>query len=189
MSEVQHTPEPWDDGRPLEFVEIMRNDGGKVEIIQGSKIWANVYSPKTEFRAARARRIMACVNACRGIPTKGLEEAAEETGGMLAVIHGFYAVQKERDGLRVKGAEWQQIAADQNNMACDLVMERDKAHALLAESVTILEALRELMVTLSPDIVLGGFDSIVDKIKQALATGKTIDELREAYGVPTTWEA
>jgi hypothetical protein len=74
MSEVQHTPEPWEVshewmGRPKLTIRnvLGKNPGdGAHQICQ-----INGYLGATE---ANARRIVACVNACRGIGIEVLED-------------------------------------------------------------------------------------------------------------------
>lgn len=65
MKETEHTPEPW-----------KAKDGGLIGPTDRPSI-AQVLSKGTEqgdeLARANARRIVACVNACKGIPTDFLE--------------------------------------------------------------------------------------------------------------------
>jgi hypothetical protein len=74
---------------------------GKLEIIgeQGTALWAGalliatMYEPRTRHALARAnaRRLVACWNACEGIPTEDLESK---------VVVGFMAdLKRQRDEL------------------------------------------------------------------------------------------
>lgn len=66
---MSHTPEPW-----ASTGSTIRNSNGRVVI-------AYLYSKRT--RAANMRRILACVNACRGVPTEALERNAGAVNTLL----------------------------------------------------------------------------------------------------------
>lgn len=65
---MNHTPEPWVVGTNFGCIHKGLPDGrrinGALVICQGNNDQAN----------ANARRIVACVNACAGIPTETLED-------------------------------------------------------------------------------------------------------------------
>lgn len=64
-----HTPEPWRASNTCEL------DSGRVvqTVMRGDDTLADVFSTDAK---ANARRIVACVNACAGIPTEHLEGAS-----------------------------------------------------------------------------------------------------------------
>ena len=66
MSEVQHTPEPWQIGK---FDRLLDSTGKKDVIVYGLSIGGG------KEPEANARRIVAAVNALQGATTEELEEA------------------------------------------------------------------------------------------------------------------
>lgn len=66
---MSHTTEPWTSTN-----STIRDSNGQVVI-------AYLYSKRT--RAANLRRILACVNACRGVPTEVLERNAGAVESLL----------------------------------------------------------------------------------------------------------
>lgn len=75
MSDEKHTAEPWqvgvgeDNGLPC--VDAYDETGHLIELCE---CWGEVVDKfETEQSRANARRIVACVNACAGIPTEELE--------------------------------------------------------------------------------------------------------------------
>lgn len=70
---MSHTTEPW-----TATNSTIRNSNGRVVI-------AYLYSKRA--RAANIRRILACVNACRGVPTEVLERNAA-VGVLLRTAFG-----------------------------------------------------------------------------------------------------
>lgn len=71
---MSHTTEPW-----TATNSTIRNSNGRVVI-------AYLYSKRT--RAANIRRILACVNACRGVPTEALERNAGAASVLLKATLG-----------------------------------------------------------------------------------------------------
>lgn len=88
---MEHSPEPWEQ----RILYIYRDEPGEDYIHAGgnSVELCKLYGDNS---AANARRIVACVNACVGISTKGLETFArdvENTGHdalELASVRGEY---------------------------------------------------------------------------------------------------
>lgn len=72
MSESEHTPEPW----------ITEPGGGRGAWIKGANgEWAALACGDTDQSASNnARRILACVNACKDIPTDWLEKVISQRG-------------------------------------------------------------------------------------------------------------
>ena len=59
---TDHTPEPW-----------YLHEGGRMDVMaQGWGTVATILAPHLEASQANAARIVACVNACAGIPTEQL---------------------------------------------------------------------------------------------------------------------
>lgn len=99
MSQQQHTQEPWhvatgDDyyieanGIPAKYPHHFKGDDlGKHVAIVGNRT--------SDFGEANARRIVACVNACAGIPTDMLERFKAIVGAMDEVSK----IEKQRDVL------------------------------------------------------------------------------------------
>lgn len=66
----EHSPEPWQQSKV---------NGLRVEDAESGMIGHTYYGPMTKEQAvANARRIVACVNACRYLPTDYLEWLAAE---------------------------------------------------------------------------------------------------------------
>jgi hypothetical protein len=72
VSESKHSPEPWaiirghETGRPMGLV------AGEEHVV----CWGGISRSASEVGDANARRIVAAVNACAGIPTEALEAGA-----------------------------------------------------------------------------------------------------------------
>jgi len=71
MNEAKHTVEPW---TADEFGNL---GAGEPEYILGMMAW----EPE-----ANARRIVACVNACAGVPTEVVEKYTHETALRVALV-------------------------------------------------------------------------------------------------------
>jgi len=68
---MEHTPEPWKINRQgicLDGVGIDTEDDSVVEVA-----CSDCTGDDERLSEVNARRIVACVNACRGIPTEALE--------------------------------------------------------------------------------------------------------------------
>ena len=78
MSGDKHTPEPWDIGVSADNGLPCVDKVGSV-FVEICECWGEVDDKEeTEQSQANARRIVACINACAGIPTEDLEDAAGE---------------------------------------------------------------------------------------------------------------
>jgi hypothetical protein len=84
----EHTPEPWDGKEiPLTAAGLARTGLGIV--------YTN--HPATAAEAeANARRIVACVNACEGIPTEVLEQMPSGPASLLPM---YARLEQQRDKL------------------------------------------------------------------------------------------
>ena len=67
MSENKHTPEPWRTDAECGFPQDIHDSKGNLFLRCGSDFDNEIYGE------ANARRIVACVNACAGLPTEVLE--------------------------------------------------------------------------------------------------------------------
>jgi len=90
-----HTPGPWK----------VERDGsvtaGQAYVIPSSEVLADF--PQSPVSKGDAARIVACVNACEGVPTAELVAVAEgkpEAMGLLASAQHLFKVRQERDSLR-----------------------------------------------------------------------------------------
>ena len=85
---MEHTKEPWRIGKPPPNGEQTIGDS-KGLMVAVTTVGGGVSSE------ANARRIVACVNACAGIPTDGLEKTRLEKDVLLEI----YNLRKQRDEL------------------------------------------------------------------------------------------
>ena len=83
---MSHSPEPWTFGNDFADYGAIVDCGDDCEYIYGSTNLNRQFSKiPVDEQWANARRIVACVNACRGIPTEALAElAALAHAGMQA---------------------------------------------------------------------------------------------------------
>ena len=101
MSE-QHTPTPWG---------FSRDDENGVEFNITSDKWYVAVccdAPGNAFPQDNARRIVACVNACAGIPTDDLEQCP--SGGLFHLADHANELVKQRDELLAALIHIQQVA-------------------------------------------------------------------------------
>lgn len=81
----QHTPEPW---------AIHEDASGDIFISGSDHTYiTEIGNPDEDGAAADARRIVACVNACRGLPTDELEQK----GLVAAVGNQLLELERQRD--------------------------------------------------------------------------------------------
>ncbi len=85
---MEHTPEPWN---VIEF--YMSGERIGVEPKEGDMI--GFFHDKSERTKANARRIVACVNACKNIPT----DVLESDPNIAEVIIEAVAVEEHRDEI------------------------------------------------------------------------------------------
>lgn len=102
MSENKHTPEPWRIGRlthPRDY-ESVRETVGPHEVVvdtdEGVYVLAGCNYNFPQDALANARRIVACVNACAGIPIDMLEAMPS---GPAALLPMYARLEKQRDDL------------------------------------------------------------------------------------------
>lgn len=81
MSEAKHSPEPW------RVVEPDKGKGDRWEPGVDSGLGEAVLWDGCQTDAKDLRRIVACVNACEGLTTEGLE--AGELGGLIQAAAWF----------------------------------------------------------------------------------------------------
>ncbi len=70
--EAQHTPTPWRCSPYLPYQLVLGNNDWSIRAADSMRYVAKVYDAG-ESTEANARRIVAAVNACQGIPTADLE--------------------------------------------------------------------------------------------------------------------
>lgn len=85
---IKHTPEPW---------QVHQDASGDVFVSSAKTSFhiAEIGSEDDEAVIPDARRIVACVNACRGLPTEELEQK----GLVAAVGTQLLDVEQQRDEL------------------------------------------------------------------------------------------
>ncbi len=84
----EHTPEPWHYTKTGELVRAADGDWPAWNICEMNTL--------TSRYAANARRIVACVNACRGIETKVLEDSKLQTVIAQSLASDIRAKEAER---------------------------------------------------------------------------------------------
>ena len=92
---AEHTKEPWfysetDDG----FAEITNDERAAGEYISIAEVPTGFSGKIGAEQEANARRIVACVNACEGIPTGVLEKQ-----GMVPIEQVTHDIERQRDKL------------------------------------------------------------------------------------------
>lgn len=121
MTEQKHAPEPWRIGaRQHSKVLVYFCDREPEYGFGDDQLWIDC---NTE---ANARRIVACVNACAGIPTKYLESS-----GLPDCADELQAMTAQRDQAREEATLWEQIAGKEAIANVDLVQQRDQLRAAL----------------------------------------------------------
>lgn len=119
---IKHTPEPWG---------FHQDASGDVFISSAETSFhiAEVGSEDDETVIPDARRIVACVNACRGLPTDELEQ-----NGLVAAV----GTQLLKADDRAEGQEREihrlaNVAANAENQLADALNQRDELLAALEE--------------------------------------------------------
>lgn len=92
MSEQKHTPEPWS------VSEGLGRDYGSKSFGVAAKSPYHCVVPNLNINQEDARRIVACVNACAGIPTETLEHLPLTVRSAIEVG----ALVQQRDELAAK---------------------------------------------------------------------------------------
>lgn len=106
---ANHTPEPWEVFPPETFIVTIAGNVESNRIIchirfpQNSGMWRRIAGEDI----ANARRIVACVNACKGIETEKLERAAVVylDGDSVITKGGIVRFPDEMDSLRTNRNE------------------------------------------------------------------------------------
>jgi hypothetical protein len=97
---TQHTPEPWEPVAPIHGLDIRINDSDPLTDVPAhirrvyvneegercTRIIAGISNGDSDEGAANARRIVACVNACAGLPTEKLEMECKELNTLRAMM-------------------------------------------------------------------------------------------------------
>ena len=131
---IKHTPEPW---------QLLPEECDRPYIrIRGTVLGcrykiANVITPfyegahhrEAEETRANARRIVACVNACRGLPTDELERK-----GLVAAVGTELLAADERAECQEREVRrLASVAANAKNQLSDALNQRDQLLAVLEE--------------------------------------------------------
>ncbi|MGN4997435.1 hypothetical protein ACTG25_03555 [Aeromonas sp. 80P] len=116
---IKHTPEPWG---------FHQDASGDVFIssVETSFHIAEVGSEDDETVIPDALRIVACVNACRGLPTDELEQK----GLAAAVGTQLLAADDRAEGQEREIRRLVSIAADAENQLADALNQRDELLSL-----------------------------------------------------------
>jgi hypothetical protein len=89
---MQHTKEPW---RIDQYGDI--RDSGQRQIYLSGFRTSMVSGAENDDQKANTRRIVACVNACEGIPTEELESC--KNTGLIRTVRAKVAAERQRDEL------------------------------------------------------------------------------------------
>ena len=89
---TQHTPEPWATTQSIAYASIRDASGNLIADTCFSSCNGDV-----ELGEANARRIVACVNACEGIPTDDLEDTK-----LLPMLDSYGVAIQQRDDLQAQ---------------------------------------------------------------------------------------
>ncbi len=144
----QHTPEPWSQGLVLDTDTTRRwsrSEIGRANEQERRMVFANFTASdegESRVRVAicespeDARRIVACVNACAGITTAGLESWLSPPAGSIGIEGGSWAEQLNQQHSRL--AAWEagtasQAARTMIATADTLLQQRDQLLAALVE--------------------------------------------------------
>lgn len=122
---VKHTPEPWVIDEREELSTNFYSDDVTGSVIGGCPAYNLAPRPLAE-RQANARRIVACVNACRGLPTDELEQK----GLVAAVGTQLLAADDRAEGQEREIRRLVSIAADAENQLADALNQRDELLSL-----------------------------------------------------------
>ena len=151
MSENNHTPEPWhlcevenETGRIKHLVPVDAEKMSLLTIVENDQAtFAAIYNDDD------ARRIIACVNACEGIPT----DALERSKSLDEFMRSMKVIEQQRDSFK-DAAEYNKRRAE------DAEKQRD-------ELMTELKKLTEVLANIG--ITSGLYDNEQDALKSACA--------------------
>lgn len=118
---VKHTQEPW------HFDKYGNIIAGEEQLLLGGIRTPMSAGPSMDEGKANARRIVACVNACRGLPTHELEQK-----GLVAAVGNQLLVADDRaEAQEVEIRRLSRVAADAENQLADALNQRDELLAAL----------------------------------------------------------
>lgn len=117
---IKHTPEPW---------QVHQDASGDVFISSAETSFhiAEIGSEDDEAVIPDARRIVVCVNACRGLPTDELEQK----GLVAAVGTQLLAADDRAEGQDREIRKLARTTADAENKLADVLDQRDELLAVL----------------------------------------------------------
>lgn len=122
----KHTPEPWVLDERQELSTNFYSDDATGSIIGGCPSYQ--LAPRSlEERQANARRIVACVNACRGLPTDELEQK----GLVAAVGTELLKADDRAEAQEVEIRRLARVAAAAENELAGALDQRDRLLAAL----------------------------------------------------------
>lgn len=129
----KHTKEPWNavevDNDSDTFVKVCHANGGTI-----AKLWIDVDDKEfSDEQRENARRIVACVNACRGLPTDELEQ-----NGLVAAVGDLLLKADDRaEGQEREIRRLASVAANAENQLADALNQHDELLAALELMVAI----------------------------------------------------
>ncbi|MGN5084928.1 hypothetical protein ACTG2F_19870 [Aeromonas sp. 31P] len=129
---IKHTPEPW--YLPPGDLIFVSKVGGKGYVAKMMPLGAprdrkGLPTDISDEMCANARRIVACVNACRGLPTDELEQK----GLVAAVGTQLLDADQQRDELLAALEEVHRIASN-SNMTHNMMVIRDHCADAIAKA-------------------------------------------------------
>lgn len=129
---IKHTPEPW--YLPPGDLIFVSKVGGKGYVAKMMPLGAprdrkGLPPDISDEMCANARRIVACVNACRGLPTEELEQK----GLVAAVGTQLLDVEQQRDEL-LKALEEVHRISSGSNMTHNMMVIRNHCADAIAKA-------------------------------------------------------
>ncbi|AMQ43072.1 hypothetical protein AMS64_12215 [Aeromonas veronii] len=125
----KHTKEPWNavevDNDSDTFVKVCHANGGTI-----AKLWIDVDDREfSDEQRENARRIVACVNACRNLSNDELEQK----GLVTSISARFLAAERSRDELLEALEEVHRIASG-SNITHNMMVIRDHCADAIAKA-------------------------------------------------------
>lgn len=162
----KHTKEPWILAPQSEPYEDLKIVSGHRAVC---KLWLDDAPVRdyNETQEANARRIVACVNACAGLPSESLDLITSTTIGMVGYVKQRDAARKQRDDLlaALTSIVYKNSTGEYKNSFIDETVLND----LVAEAIETVDDILELLPGSSlmdpPD---GGSVSIPEQIKRLI---------------------
>lgn len=130
---THHTPEPWE----IDDEYVQQDGGGDIAICHVLSIDENIegHWGRGKITEANARRIVACVNACRGLPTDELEQK----GIVAAVGNQMLDMDRKLHLAQTDSVTWEDRATKEASRAADLQAQVDELLAALVNAKESLE--------------------------------------------------